>query len=49
MSTEYHVALILERLLKPGQTLKGKSEFTLQTDAFKVERIDITEEPVLEH
>jgi len=48
MSTEYHVALILERLLKPGQTLKGKGEFTLQTDAFKVERIDITEEPVLE-
>ena len=48
MSTEYHVALILERLLKAGQTLKGKSEFTLQTDPFKVERIDITEEPVLE-
>ena len=48
MSTEYHVALILERLLKAGQTLVGKSEFTLQTDPFKVERIDISEEPVLE-
>ena len=35
MSTEYHVALILERLLKAGQTLTGKSEFTLQTDRSK--------------
>ena len=48
MSTEYRVALILERLLKTGQTLKGKSEFALQTDPFKIERIDITEEPVLD-
>lgn len=45
MATEYHVALILERVLAAGQTLKGKSEFILQTDPFKVERIDITEEP----
>ncbi|MBM4255464.1 MAG: alpha-2-macroglobulin family protein [Deltaproteobacteria bacterium] len=48
MATEYHIALIPERLHKTGQTLKGKSEFTLHTERFTVERIDITEEPVLD-
>ncbi|MGE0825695.1 MAG: alpha-2-macroglobulin [Candidatus Binatia bacterium] len=48
MATEYRLALIIERIIKSNYTFTGKSEFVLQTEAFKVERIDISEEPVLE-
>jgi hypothetical protein len=48
MATEYQIALIPERILKPGQVFLSKVDFTLRTDQFQVERIDISEEAVLE-
>jgi hypothetical protein len=45
MATEYRVDLIPERLLKPDQVLRDKSTFTVRTEEFKIEKIDINEEP----
>jgi len=45
MATEYRVDLIPERILKPTQTL-DKLTFTVRTDDFKIEKIDISEEVV---
>jgi len=46
MATEYQITLIPERILKPGQRLKGKTDFVLRTDEFKVEKVEVAEEPV---
>ncbi|NOT55978.1 MAG: alpha-2-macroglobulin family protein [Deltaproteobacteria bacterium] len=45
MATEYRVDLILERMLKPTQALKDKATFTVRTEEFKIEKIDLSEEP----
>lgn len=45
MATEYQIVLIPERILRPGQMLKGKTDFTLRTDEFKVEKVEVSEEP----
>lgn len=46
MATEYRVDLIPERILKPAQTLQGKSTLTVRTDEFAIEKVDLSEEPV---
>src|SRR3989442_196653 len=48
MATEYQITLIPQRLVKPGQIFMGKTDFTVRTDQFQVERVDTVEEPVLE-
>lgn len=46
MATVYSIALIPERLLAPGQRLTGNRALTVKTDQFKVERVELFEEPV---
>jgi uncharacterized protein YfaS (alpha-2-macroglobulin family) len=46
MATVYTIALIPERLLAPGQKLTGKRSLTVKTDQFKIDRVELFEEPV---
>src|SRR5437867_1713860 len=48
MATEYQITVIPQRLVKPGQIFMGKTDFTVRTDQFQVERVDTVEEQVLE-
>ena len=48
MATEYRIALRPERLLEKGQFFDGKTRFVVKTDQFRVEGVDVTEEPAPE-
>jgi len=48
MASEYKLSLIPERLLGEGQVLVGDTEFTLVTDQFLVEQVEVFEEPSAE-
>lgn len=45
MASEYRLSLIPDRLLAEGQVLVGDHEFTVRTDQFLVEQVEIFEEP----
>ena len=46
MATDYKIKLNPENFLKPGETLGGKTEFSIRTDKFKVVKASVSEEPV---
>ncbi len=48
MASEYRLSLIPERLLGEGQVLVGDHEFTVRTDQFLVEQVEVYEEPSAE-
>lgn len=48
MASEFKLSLIPIRLLGEGQVLVGDSEFTLVTDQFLVEQVEVFEEPAAE-
>ncbi|MEA2626893.1 MAG: alpha-2-macroglobulin, partial [Candidatus Binatota bacterium] len=48
MATDYRIDLRTDRLLRPGQYLQGKSDLRVRTDQFRVEGIDVYEEPATE-
>lgn len=45
LATEYSIELHPQVILLPGQVLTGSSQFKVITDQFRVERVDIQEEP----
>ncbi|MEZ4547965.1 MAG: hypothetical protein R3B51_09705 [Thermodesulfobacteriota bacterium] len=46
MATDYKIKLNPENFLKSGETLGGKTEFSIRTDKFKVVKASVSEEPV---
>src|SRR5262249_54242362 len=48
MATEYEVTLLPEVLLGPTQVFAKEPRFTVRTDQFRVQRVDVREEPVPE-
>jgi uncharacterized protein YfaS (alpha-2-macroglobulin family) len=45
MAREYRLTLLPERVLGEGQVLAGEREFTVRTDQFLVETVEVFEEP----
>ncbi len=46
MATDYRIKLNPEAFLKPGETLGGKTEFSIRTDKFKITKASVSEDPV---
>ncbi|HML96348.1 MAG TPA: MG2 domain-containing protein [Thermodesulfobacteriota bacterium] len=46
MATDYRIKLNPENFLKSGETLGGKTEFSIRTDKFRVVKASVSEEPV---
>ncbi len=48
IASKYDIALIPERILKPGQVFTGDTELEVVTDRFLLDGVDLLEEPALE-